>query len=317
MEKQETPKKIKTPAPTHKEFNVQFPTDDSCLELMFQKRYGNLHVCPSCEKETKFHRVSNRKCFACQYCGHQLHPLADTIFHKSSTSLKDWFFAIYLFSISKNGVAAKELERELGVTYKCAWRMAKQIRTLFDNGSEPKSKLKGTIEADETYYGGKERNKHASKKTPGTQGRSVLTKTPIIGIVQREGEIRAVVTTNTTGETIVPFIKKNVELGSEIMTDEYKPYQVLAMHDYQHEVVFHASGEYVSGKAHTNTMEGFWSQLKRSINGTYHAVSPKYLHRYLDEFSWRYNHRRSEVSLFSILLGEYVQKTFSPVEKPL
>ncbi len=116
---------------TIKQFEAKFPDEAACLDYMFQKRFGDLGECPHCHKKTKFYRVKNRKCYACPFCSLQLHPLADTIFHKSSTSLKDWLRAIYLFSNSKNGVSAKELERHLGVTYKTAWRMAKQIRQLF------------------------------------------------------------------------------------------------------------------------------------------------------------------------------------------
>jgi transposase-like protein len=294
-----TTKSSKTPAPTYKEFFDEYPDDDACLTQVFNNRYGNLDTCPHCGKKTKFFKVTDRKCYACEYCGYQLHPLADTIFHKSSASLKNWFFSIYLFSISKNGVAAKELERQLGCTYKTAWRMAQQIKKLFDDSNEPKEKLSGTLEADETYHGGK----HEGKRGRGAEG-----KTPIIGIVQRGDDIRAKVTENTKSSTILPFIQNNVQEGSEIMTDEYRPYDVLAMNNYRHYVVNHGVGEYVNGKAHTNNLEGFWSQLKRSIDGTYHSVSPKYLQRYLDEFSWRYNHRNSLVALFDILIQDYVQK---------
>ena len=110
----------------------KYPNDDACLHEVFLNRYSHLESCPSCEEKFSYHKVSDRKCYACASCGHQLHPLADTIFHKSSTALKNWFYAIFLFSTSKNGVSAKELERQFGVTYKCAYRIAKQIRKLFD-----------------------------------------------------------------------------------------------------------------------------------------------------------------------------------------
>ncbi len=119
---------------TIKQFNEDYPNDDACLKRVFNSRYYNLKECPNCHKNTKFHRIVERKCFSCQNCAYQINPLAGTIFHKSSTSLKSWFFAIFLFSNSKNGVSAKELERHLGVTYKTAWRMAKQIRTLMKTG---------------------------------------------------------------------------------------------------------------------------------------------------------------------------------------
>ena len=134
-------------------FNERFATDDDCLTEIWNNRYADLHYCADCgSTETNFYKVSGRKCYACKDCGSQIHPLADTIFHKSSTPLKVWFYAIFLFSKSKNGVSGKELERQLGVTYKTAWRMAKQIRTLFDVEND---KLDGEVEMDETYVGGK------------------------------------------------------------------------------------------------------------------------------------------------------------------
>ena len=126
---------------TIKDFNHQYPNDDACLHEVFLNRYGKLKVCPKCTKTTHFYKVTDRKCYACQSCGHQLHPLANTIFHKSETTLKTWFFAIFLFSNSKNGVSAKELERQLGVTYKTAWRMARQIRSLMNEPTSPFNKF--------------------------------------------------------------------------------------------------------------------------------------------------------------------------------
>lgn len=114
-----------------KDFDARYASDDVCLHEIFLNRYGKLNICPECKKDTKFHKVSGRKCYSCQLCGHQLHPLANTIFHKSATSLKNWFYAIFLFANSKNGVSGKELQRQLGVTYKTAWRMRKHIRSLF------------------------------------------------------------------------------------------------------------------------------------------------------------------------------------------
>ena len=136
---------------TIRDFNAQYPTDDACLQELFKHRYGMLRICPGCSRKSRFYRVKSRKCYACQVCGYQLHPLADTIFHKSETPLKSWFYAIYLFANSKNGVSAKELERQLGVTYKTAWRIAKQIRVLFKS---PARKLSHTVEIDDTYIRG-------------------------------------------------------------------------------------------------------------------------------------------------------------------
>lgn len=279
---------------TKKQFDADFPDDDACLDEIFQQRYGDVTDCPRCGViDTKFYRVRGRKCYACMHCGYQLHPLAQTIFHKSSTSLKDWFYAIYLFSVSKNGVAAKELERHLGVTYKTAHRMARQIRSLMndDNGD----KLDGNVEADETYIGGKTTSKQRFKN-----------KTPVLGVVERGGEVRAKAVTGANASTALPFLRANVKASSAIITDDSRIYNRLKR-EYPHERVNHSAKEYVRGIIHTNTIEGFWGQMKRSIDGTYHCVSPKYLQHYVNEFVFRYNFR--DVIVYPVLL-ERASKPF-------
>ena len=272
------------------QFNEHFPTEEACLELMFTHRYGSLRHCPACEKRTTFHRVKRRKCYTCQWCGYQLHPMADTIFHKSDTPLKHWFYAIFLFANSKNGVAAKELERQLGVTYKTAWRIAKQIRILFHS---PTRKLSKTVEMDDTYIGG---------VAHGKRGRGAAGKSIVLGAVQREGRMAASVVTNLSANTVRPFIEKHIRPGAALMTDEFKTYR-RTRKGYAHRTVNHSSGTYVRGNVHTNTIEGFWSQLKRSISGTYHAVSSKYLQSYVDEFAYRYSKRHALSSLFFPMLA--------------
>ncbi|HEC63916.1 MAG TPA: IS1595 family transposase [bacterium] len=276
---------------TIQDFNVKYLSDEACLQKVFDKRFGKVKKCPGCQRSTKFHKITKRKCYACQFCGYQLHPLANTIFHKSSTSLKNWFYAIYLFSTSKNGVSAKELERQLGVTYKCAWRIAKQIRLLFQ---QSKVKLQGTVEADETYHGGKGRMKDKGKKTP------------IIGIVERGGAVKATVTATSKARHVIPLIRKNVKVGTTLMTDSYGAYNFVNNKEYDHKRINHQKEMYAVGNIHTNTIEGFWSQLKRSINGTFHAVSPKYLQNYVNEFAYRYNWRNSVVPLFDLILSKAV-----------
>jgi len=271
---------------TKKQFEAQYPDDDACLEAVFQARFGNVKFCPSCAAETKFYRVKKRQCYACQWCGYQLFPLAKTIFRKTTTPLKDWFYAIYLTSVSKNGISAKELERHLGVTYKTAWRMCTQIRLLMQQGTD---KLTGIVEADETYVGGKS-----------TRERWHKDKTPVIGVVEKGGQAKASVSTQGMTATIaLPFLRASVERGSTIHTDESIIYHRVKR-EFTHEFINHSKKEYARAGVHTNTIEGFWGQLKRSISGTYHAVSPKYLQSYVNQFVFLYNFR--DVAVGPVLL---------------
>jgi transposase len=276
---------------TLKDFQAQFPNDRACLDFMFKVRWPDGGTCAECGKKDCFYPITERRAYSCSWCGHQIYPTAGTIFHKSSTSLQSWFFAIFLMSTSRNGVAAKELERQLGVTYKTAWRMAHQIRKLMD---EDPGKLKGFVEADETYVGG---------IRPGRRGRGAAGKTPVVGIVERGGKVRAKVVGAITTAQCFGNINQNVERGSTVCTDELPVYNYCGGFGYKHHVVNHGRKEYVRGIAHTNTIDGFWSQLKRSIDGTHHSVSGKYLQAYVNEFAYRYNHRFSVASMFSLMTG--------------
>lgn len=264
---------------TIKDFKRDFPDDKACLAHIFKNRFPNGFRCEKCGKSS-FTPVSNRRSYACS-CGFQVYPTEGTIFHKSPTSLVLWFHAIYLVSQSKNGVAAKELERQLGVTYKCAWRIAKQIRLLMKQDNDP---LDGNeiIEADETYVGGVRKGK---------RGRGAAGKTAVFGTIERKGKVKTVTVPNVKQATLIPLIVKMVPANAVITTDESNSYNKVKQLGHIHETVQHGRGEFGRGDVHTNTIEGFWSQFKRSVHGTYHAVSPKHLQTYLDEFSFRYNHR--------------------------
>lgn len=277
---------------TIQQFKSEYPTDDACLDTIFQNRYGDLVACSGCGVvKPKYYRVKKRKCYACQDCGYQLHPLAGTIFHKSETPLTTWFFAMYLFSQAKNGVAAKELERHLGVTYKTAHRIGRQIRLLMQQGDD---RLSGIVEADETYIGGIHSSKDRHAK-----------KAPVIGLVQRKGEVKAIHVDGANASTALPFIASNLTPGAILHTDESRIYnRVSRMHT--HLMINHSKLEYARGNVHTNTIEGFWSQLKRSLDGTHHCVSPKYLQTYVNERVYHYNHQG--VAVFPLLVTAAAKK---------
>ena len=283
---------------TIKNLKNDFPNDEACLDFIFKNRWPKGLTCPNCEKKDFYH-VKGRKSYACK-CGYQVSPTEGTIFHKSSTPLTLWFHAIFLMSQSKNGVAAKELERQLGVTYKCAWRMARQIRLLMTDGDGP---LGGNeiVELDETYVGG---------KAKGKRGRGAAKKTPVFGAVERNGKLKTKVVLNVRKLTLMPLIKDMVADNSVIVTDESNSYNGVKKIGHLHESINHSKGQYVDGGVHTNTIEGFWSQFKRSVHGTYYSVSRKHLQLYLDEFSFRYSHRKSNLAL-PVLIFSKVGQTFS------
>jgi len=271
---------------TIKDFKKDFPDDKSCLAHIFKNRYPKGLECPKCQKRD-FYPVEGRRSYACS-CGYQIYPTEGTIFHKSPTSLVSWFHAIFLMSQSKNGVAAKELERQLGVTYKCAWRIGNQIRKLMQGSADP---LSGVVEIDDTYIGGQKKIK-VRKGYWTAQGKSI-----VFGSVERKGRIKVKVVPNRKLRTIKPIVNGDIVPGSKVMTDDFATYRKIGSMGYEHEMVDHVHGEYVRGQAYTNTIEGFWSQMKRSFNGTFHHVSPKHLQAYADEFAFRYDHRQDSVPL--------------------
>ncbi len=301
--KQSIPKELRY---TVADFNAEFPDTDACLEYIKEQRWPNgVTKCAKCGKDQKHHRVSGRTAYACQVCGNHVYPLAGTIFEKSSTSLRVWFYAMYLMGSTRCGISAKQVQRETGVTYKTAWRIFRQVRKLMSEADD--QQLEGpTVEIDETYYGGKR------KYARGRPMRGDKVKTPIIAIVQRQGKVIAKAIPDTRSATLLPIIQKHVVPGSVIYTDEYNAYggiKWIRTRDgepahFQHYTINHASGVYVQGKVHTNSVEGFWKLVKGGIGGVYHSVSQKYLQSYIDEYCFRYNCRHEGNQQFRSLLGQ-------------
>jgi transposase len=282
-------------ATTIVEFFKRYPDDEACLTQVFEARFGQGHVCPNCDRSAKWYRIKATRAFACQWCGWHLHPTAGTLFEDTRTPLRLWFYAIYLFTSSRHGVPAKELQRQLGVTYKTAWRMGHEIRKHMAavDGDDP---LSGTVEIDETLVGG---------HRPGKRGRGAAGKTIMFGMVERNGEVITKVVPNFRKRTLEPIIESGVEPGSTVYTDEMASYQDLGAKGYGHEVVHHGAGEYAVGACHVNTMEGYWSRLKNSIRGTHVHVSGKHLQKYAGEFEYRYNRRKRPGKMVDELLSVF------------
>jgi transposase len=289
---------------TRAELEKEFPDDPTCLDWLWRQNHssdGEHARCPKCRAERKFHRVAKRASYSCDACGHHIHPTAGTIFEKSSTGLHLWFKAVFLMSSTRCGVSAKQIERELGVTYKTAWRMANLIRNRLMAPDE--TPLDGEVEVDETYVGGKPR---ASDGTSG-KGRAESArwrdqKEIVWGAVERGGQVRA---------KVVPFggvmglrgqVRKYVLPSATVFTDEAGAYTTLADEGYEHHAINHSERIYAKGSVHTQTIEGFWSMVKNGIRGTHHAVSRRWLQSYVDEFAWRYNKRDAAEPMFRILL---------------
>jgi transposase len=292
------------------EFMREFPDDATCLEWLWRERYapdGHHTYCPSrkCERERKFHKVNGRPTWDCDSCGCHINPTAGTIFRKSSTSLHLWFYAMHLMTSTRCGISAKQLERELGVTYKTAWRMANLIRNeLMAQDNEP---LSGHVEADETWIGGKpraadlRRSKEAAHPKQAEQA-AKARKVPVFGAVQRQGQVRASVIPDSSSLTLGGELHRYVLPAATIYTDEWKSYETPGKRYAAHRRIAHKENIYVSGDVHTNTIEGFFSLAKNGIRGVYHSVSKKWLQGYLNEYAWRYNHRARSRSQFETLL---------------
>lgn len=276
---------MKQKAPTLRKFLDRFPTEGSCLDHLFQVRYGTDFDCPKCGRPAKYSRVKGRRAYQCNWCANQLYPTAGTPFDRTRTSLRDWFTVMFMFCTTRNGVAAKEVERQLGVTYKTAWRMCHEIRKYMAqvDGDDPVGDFLRTVEIDETFIGGYEEGAKGGKG-----------KTVVLGMLQRRGHIVTKVVPNRKSGTMLPLIKQYVKPHTEVHTDELVTYGGLGTMRYTHKTVCHVREEYVGpGGVSVNGIEGFWSSLKRGINGTHIHVSAKHLQKHLGEFEYRWNMRQT------------------------
>jgi transposase len=302
---------------TLKDFQRQYPDDATCLEWLRNSLYPDGIYCEKCEATTKHHRVKSRPSYSCDHCGHHVHPTAGTIFHKSPTPLTVWFYAIYLMAQTRCGISAKQIQRETGVTYKTAWRMFKQIRSMLDEQESGQLGGKGGVEMDETYYGGRRKGNAGRPMVGDRKG-----KTTVVGVVERKGRVRAMIAADVKADTLIGIVREHILPKSTVFTDEFASYDGLAVRGYHHRRINHSEKVYVTGdNIHTNTIEGFWSLIKRGISGVYHNVGRHYLQSYLNEYSFRYNRRFDTQPMFLSFLQqiekrETVVRRFIPASEP-
>ncbi|HUA16130.1 MAG TPA: IS1595 family transposase [Verrucomicrobiae bacterium] len=293
---------------TRNQFDAEFPNDDVCLETIKEQRFpGGVKFCETCQKERKHYRVTGRTAYACDRCGNHIYPLAGTIFEKSTTSLRIWFQAMYLMGSTRCGISAKQIQRETGVTYKTAWRMFRQIRSLL---SESDMQLEGSlVEMDECYVGGRPRgNKRGTPKWLDSSRKAVVA-----GVVERKtgkGRVIARIVEDASKKTLQDFAHEFILPESTVFTDEHPSYTGLDKTYAAHHRIQHAQGVYVKGNVHTQTIEGFWSLVQNGIRGVYHSVSKKYLQNYLNEYAFRYNRRDSGNLIFHAMLQKVSETAF-------
>jgi transposase-like protein len=274
----------------------RFPNEQSCRDFLEQMRWNGKPVCPRCGYSEKIYRIQGGKLLKCASCRQPFSVKIGTIFEDSALPLQKWFYAFFIFSSHKKGISSCQLARDISVTQKTAWHMLHRIRLAMKTKSFEKP-LDGIVEADETFVGGKKRGRNKTGYPN--------DKTPVFGMVQRQGEVRTMPIANVKADTIKPIIRNNVSFDSVLMTDNYNGYKGLDKEFKEHNIISHSTHQYVNGIIHTNTIEGFWSLLKRGIFGIYHHVSPEHLSRYCEEFEYRYNTRKlTETDRFALTLAQ-------------
>jgi transposase len=290
---------------TVRDLQADFPDDDACLEWLVNYLYPNGITCKNCQRITKHYRDRGRKSYSCGRCAHHVHPMSGTIFHRSTTPLTSWFYAMQLLANTKSGVSAKTLQRQLGVTYKTAWRMMHQIRLLMTTEA---IQLSGEVEADETFVHANTFKRSSARKRYGYDARR--TGQVVFGIVERGGKVKVWHVRSSGARVLRPLIQDNIPLGTRIHTDGYLAYRPLNNMGYEHRWTDHSKGQFYTEDSYTQNIENVWSHLKRGIKGVYRNVSAQHLQKYCDEFAFRYSYRHHP-SAFWVLMEQLSSEPLS------
>ena len=292
------------PFRTINDIAIHFQNKETCIEYITQLRWAGKPKCAFCNHEHVYELKGAHKRYKCAKCRKQFSAIKGTIFENSTVPLHKWFMAIFILSTHRKGISSMQVARDIGVTQKTAWFMMQRVRNAFKQQSFTYNKLgaDNAVEADETYIGGKPSNMHKHKREQ-IEKAGRQNKIAVAGVIERGGEVRAQVIEQTNYENIVPFLVKSVHQGSKLMTDEHVAYGNMGR-IYEHQTIKHMLKEYVRGEVHTNTIENFWSLLKRGIDGTYHFITPKHTQNYLEEFAFRFNSRNlTEAQRFNKLVS--------------
>lgn len=276
-----------------------FPDEQTCIDHLESLRWNSGHIVSPFDPYSKVYKCANNR-YRCKNTGKYFNVKTGTLFDNSKVELQKWFLAIWLATSHKKGISSVQLSKDIGVTQKTAWFMLQRIRNCF--GFDNDNDLSNEVEVDETYIGGKNKNKHNVKKVECTQGRSIKDKAPVFGMIERGGKLNAKCVEDVSVRTLTSEIVRYVN-DATVYSDEWIGYNALKR-IYDHQFIKHGAGQYVNGRIHTNTIEGFWSLLKRGIIGIYHFTSVKHLQKYVDEFVFRYNTRNNnETQRFNLLLS--------------
>ena len=288
-----------------------FPTEQSCIDHLEGLRWEGVVVSPF-DENSKVYKCAGNK-YKCKITGKYFNVRTNTIFDNTKIPLQKWFLALYVFSSHKKGISSHQLAKDISVTQKSAWFLLHRLRYAFDHPNFSKQ-LSNVVEVDECGIGGQSHYKHENKKIKNEEGATVSGKTTVLGMKERDGNVKAIVVTNRQKETIIPFIYDHVERKSTIMTDEYTAYNKLK-NRYTHHSVNHSAKQFVNGMAHTNGIENFWSHLKRGIDGIYHSISIQHLQSYVDEFVLRFNTRKFDTQQrFDFVLAAVSDKKLTYIE---